>query len=64
MIFLQLAHWLNLLGEPLSQNLVFKLFRPEPPPLPPYTTIISRPKLQDLSILEYLYYTWFLEHNN
>ena len=29
----KLAHWVNLLGQPLTRKLVYKNFGPEPPPL-------------------------------
>ena len=31
----KLAHWVYLLGQPLSQNRVFQNFSGEPPPPPP-----------------------------
>ena len=29
---IKLAHWVDLLGQPLSQKIVFKNLRPHPPP--------------------------------
>ena len=36
----KLAHWVDLLGQPLTRNHVFEIFRPEPP-TPPSTPLLN-----------------------
>ena len=41
----KLAHWVYLLGQPLSRNRVFQNFSGEPPPPPPLNCILFEPDI-------------------
>ena len=64
----ELAHWVYLLGQPLSRNLVFQNFSGEPPPPPPLKTFNYMPEIigcliMDLKLALSYMNVWYLSAN-